>query len=90
MCYKTSIFKQIRKIFNPIAIDVRRISLNHEKLHFLHYSVRGVIYALIDVSGHFSLFCKHEIFEKLNLPIFVVLVRQRENYSKILQPFGFN
>ena len=30
------------------------ISLIHEKLHFLHYSVREVIYALIDVLGHFS------------------------------------
>ena len=53
-CYKTSVFKQIQKIFNPMAINVWRISLTEEKLHFLHYSVRGVIYALIDVLGHFS------------------------------------
>ena len=45
---KTSIFKQIRKIFNPMAINIRRISLTHEKLHFLHFSVQGVINALID------------------------------------------
>ena len=42
------------KIFNPMAINNRRISLAHKKLHFLHFSVKGVIYALIDVSGHFS------------------------------------
>ena len=64
--YKTSIFKQIRKIFNPLAIDVWRISLTHEKLHFLHYSVQGVRYALINVLGSYSVilqpltFCKIE------------------------------
>ena len=52
--YKTSIFKQIRKIFNPMAINVQEISLTYEKLHFLHYSVREVINELIDVLGHFS------------------------------------
>ena len=52
--YKTSIFKQIRKIFNPMAINVQRISLTHEKLHFLHYSVPEVIYELINVLGHFA------------------------------------
>ena len=41
-------------IFNPMAINVQRISLTQEKLHFLHYSVREVIYELIDVLGHFS------------------------------------
>ena len=51
---KTSIFKQIRKIFNPMAVNIRMISLIHEKLHFLHFSVRGVIYTLIDVLGYFS------------------------------------
>ena len=53
-CYVTSIFKQIRKIFNAMAANVRRISLTYEKLHFIHYSVRGVTYPLIDVLGHFS------------------------------------
>ena len=37
-----------------MAINERRISLTHEKLHFLGYSVLGVIYSLIDVLGHFS------------------------------------
>ena len=31
---------------------------------------------MIDVLGHFQSFCNHETFVKLNLPIFVVLVRQ--------------
>ena len=37
----SSVIKQILKIFNPMAINVQRISLIHEKLHFLHFSVRG-------------------------------------------------
>ena len=37
-----------------MAINVQKISLTHEKLHFLHYSVREIIYELIDVLGHFS------------------------------------
>ena len=57
-CYKTSIFKQMRKIFNPMAMNVCRVSLTHMMLHFLHYSVRGVIYALIDILGHFSVILK--------------------------------
>ena len=61
-----------------MAIIVQMISLTHEKLHFLHYSVREVIYELIDVSAIFQSFCNHEIFVKLSLPIFVVLVGQRE------------
>ena len=38
-----------------------------EKLDFLHYSVREVIYALIDVLGHFSVICNHQNFCKVEL-----------------------
>ena len=62
--------------------NVQRISLIHEMLHFVHYFVQGVIYDLIDVLGHFSVICNHAIFVKLNLPTFVVLVRQREKLKK--------
>ena len=34
--------------------NVQRISLTHEKLHFLHSSVQEVIYELINVLGHSS------------------------------------
>ena len=63
-----------------------------ENLYFLHLSVRGAIFALIDVLGHFSviLFCYHEIFVKLNLPIFVVLVRHREKSQKYLNLLALN
>ena len=61
-----------------MAINVQRISLTHEKLHFLHYSVREVIYELIDILGHFSVILQPRKFVKFNLPIFVVLVGQRE------------
>ena len=88
--YKRSIFKQIRKIFNPKAINAWKISLTHEKLHFLHYSVREVIYALIDVSGHFSVICNHEIFVKLILPILLVLEGQREKSQKYFDLSAFN
>ena len=62
------------KDFNSMAINVQRISLAHEKLHFLHYSVREVTYELIDVWAILQSFSNHEILVKLNLPIFVVLV----------------
>ena len=52
--------------------------------------MRGVIYALIDVLGHFSVICNHEIFVKLNLPIFAVLVRQREKSQKYFNLLAFN
>ena len=38
----------------PRKLMPRGYLSTHEKLHFLHYSVREVIYALIDVLGHFS------------------------------------
>ena len=76
--------------FNSMAIKVQRISLTHEKLHLLQYSVRGVIYALIDVLGHFQSFYNYEIFVKLNLPIFVVLVRQGEKSQKYFNLVAFN
>ena len=65
-----------------MAINVQRISLTREKLHFIHYSVREVMYALIDVLGMFQSFCNHEIFVKLNLPIFIALIGQREKSQK--------
>ena len=37
-----------------LAINVPRIALNHEKFHFLHCSVRGVLYDLINVLGPVS------------------------------------
>ena len=85
---KTSILKQIQKIFNPMAINARRTSLTHEKLHFLHYSVRGVIYALIDVLGHFSVFLQPRNLCKVEFTyICSARVTTRKN-AKILQPFG--
>ena len=73
-----------------MAINVQRISPIHEKLNFVHYFVRGVIDALIDVLGHFQSFCNHEIFVKLNLPMFVALMRQRERSEKCFNLFAFN
>ena len=85
-----SIFKQIRKIFSLVAINVQRISLTQEKLHFLHHSVREVIYELIEVWAIFQSFCNHDIFVKLNLPMFVVLVGKREKSQKYFDPSAFN
>ena len=89
-CYKKSIFKQIQKILNPMAINVRRTSLTRETLHTLHCSARGVIYALIDVLGHYSVTCNNEIFAKLNLPIFVLLVKQVGKSQKYFNLLAFN
>ena len=89
--YRTSIFKQIRKIFNSMAINVKRISLTRERLHFLHYSGQEVLYELIDVLAIFQSFCSHQIFVKLNLPIFIVLVvGQSETSRKYFDPSAFN
>ena len=68
-----------------MAITVQKISLTTEKLNFLHYSVQANIYALIDVLGHFSV-----IFIKLNLPILLVLVGQREKLQKYSDLSAFN
>ena len=49
--YKTSILKQIRNMFDPMAIDVQRIPVTHENLPFLHFSVRGMLFGLINDLG---------------------------------------
>ena len=73
-----------------MATNVHGISLIPEKLQFIHYFVRGVIYAGIDVLGNFSVFCSHEILVKLNLLIFVVLVRQREKSQRYFNLLDLN
>ena len=55
------------------------IPLIHEKLHFLW---RGALSDLNNVLGHFQSFCNDEIFVKLNLPMFLALVRTREKSQK--------
>ena len=56
---KTSIFKDLFKIFSPMVINVQFISLTHEQLHFLCWSVRGVLYDLLNVLGPFQSLCNH-------------------------------
>ena len=51
-----------------MAINVLRIFLTHQKLHFHYYSVQGVLFNLITVLGSFQSLCNYEIFVKLNLP----------------------
>ena len=50
---------------NPMAINGRTTSLTHEKLRFLHNSVRGAIFALINVLGHFSVILQPGNFSKV-------------------------
>ena len=88
--YKTSILKQTLKIFCPMALNVQWIFLKHKELHFLGCSIRGVVCNLISVLGPFLIICDHEIFVKLKLPIFLVLVRQREKSQKYPGLFAFN
>ena len=80
----------MQKIFNPIAIDVRMISLTDEKLHFNHHSVRGVIYAVIDVLCHLSVILQPCNFCKFFFPIFLVLLRQLEKSQKYFDRLAFN
>ena len=65
-------------IFNPVAINMQGISLTHEKLHLLCCSVEVVFYDLINVSAFVESLRNHEILVKLNLPLFLVLLRERE------------
>ena len=53
------------------------VALNHEKLYFLHCSVRGVLYDLINVLGAFSVILQPLNFLKAKFTdnIFLVLVR---------------
>ena len=73
-----------------MAINVQRIALTHEKLRFLHYPVPGVIHALIDVLGHFFSHFATMKFEKLNLSIFLGLLRKREKSQQYFDPLAFN
>ena len=77
MSFTTSIFKQKQNIMNPVAINVQRISPTHEKLHFLHCSVRGVLHDLINVLGPFQSYWKLQTWKvcSLELPMLLVLVR---------------
>ena len=88
--YETSIFKQIRKVFNPMAINVQGISLTHEKMQFFHYSVLGVIYALIDALGHCSVILQPWNFCKVEFTDICSACETRRKITKILQPFGFS
>ena len=67
------------KMFNAMAISVPGIALTHEKLHSLYFCLQGVRYDSINILGPCQLFCSHESSVKLNLAIFLVLVRQQEN-----------
>ena len=40
-------------------------------------------YNLINVLGHFSVICNHEVFAKLNLPIFVAPMSHEKNHENI-------
>ena len=86
---KTSIFKQIWKIFNPMAINVRRISLTNEKLHFLRYSVlRGHLYFDQCLRPFFSHFATMK-FCKVEFTYICSASETTRKITKILQPFGF-
>ena len=45
---------------------------------------------LINALGLFQSFCNHEVFTRLNLPILLVLVRQREKSRKFFDLSAFN
>ena len=72
-----------------MAINVGRICLIHEKLHFYHYSARGFIFALIDVLGHFSvIFAAMDSF-KFEFTYICSAGRTARQITKILRSFGF-
>ena len=74
-----------------MAINVPRIALSYEKWHFLHCSVRGVLYDLINVLSPFSVILQPW---NLNLKVrFSYISSDRKiarKITKILRSFGFN
>ena len=62
-------FKLILKIFQPMAMNVQRISLTHEKLCFLHRFVLGDPYDLMECLGPLQSFTNNTICVELNLPL---------------------
>ena len=72
-----------------MAINVQRISLTHEKLHFLHYSGGEVIDALIDVLGHFSVILQPCNFCKVEFTCICGVARTARKVTKVFLSFGF-
>ena len=73
---KKLMFKQLRKNFNPFALNVQTTSLIHEKLYF------HVIWSSFMIRSIVSCFdqgcCSNEIFMMSNLFIFLVLIRMQK------------
>ena len=72
-----------------MAINVQRIALIHEKLHFLNCSVRGVHYHLINVLGPFSIILQPRNFYKVKFAYISSARETARKITKILQYFGF-
>ena len=73
-----------------MTINVQRISLTHEKLHFLHYSVREAIYELIDVVGYFSVILQPGNFCKVDLTYVCSTARTARKITKYFDLSAFN
>ena len=72
-----------------MAINVSRIALSHEKLHFLQCSVRGVLYDLINVLGPFSVILQPRNFLKVKSTYISSARKIARRITKILGFFGF-
>ena len=72
-----------------MAINVLRISLNHEKLHLVHCSVQGVLYDLINVLGLFLVILQPLSSLKVNLTYISSACKIVRKITKILKSFGF-
>ena len=76
-----SVTENAVSVWTPTQTDKKRCVFKNIRIR-----VDG---ALINVSDHFSVICKHEIIVKLNFPIFLVLVRQRGKSQKYFNLLSF-
>ena len=88
--YTTYIIEQILKIFSPMVINVHWIPHTHEQSHFFIDLCDESIMIWSMFEAIFLSFCNHEIFVKLNLPIFLKFLRQREKSQKYFDLLAFN
>ena len=72
-----------------MAINVPRIALSDEKLHFLHCSVRGILYDLINVLGPFSVILQPRNFFNVEFTYISNTRKIAGKITKIHRSFGF-
>ena len=79
------------KIFSPMAIECAEDIYHSSEIAFslLFCASIGALCDLMNVLNYFQSFWNHEICLQLNLPIFLVLLRQQEKSQKYFDLLAF-